>query len=180
MKQTIKENFKELQSERGKISIRHNEVMESQRQAYLQYHGLVSEREELLIIGEDEKTRGLDSKIKSLRSQVDKFEKEISDLSPERIKSVVSKHPDSQPHKMALSIQIHSDVLKAKEAYLKAVESAGNSYRTLFDTFLMVKRAEGMLPERKAKKPARIPNWSDFEVSEKELSRSFGSRPFTG
>lgn len=68
----------------------------------------------------------------------------------------------------------------AKEAYLKAVEDAGNSYRSLFDTFLMVRRAEEMLPDKKAKKPARIPNWSDYEISEKALSKAYGTKPFTG
>lgn len=102
---TIKDSFKELQSELSKINTRHDSVIEEQRKVYLQYHTLISEREELMDIGESDKAKSLDHTIKSLRSQVDKFEKEITDLSPERIREAIKKHPNSKLHEMAISIQ---------------------------------------------------------------------------
>lgn len=191
---TLKEAFKEFNQELSAISTRHREVQEKQREVYLEYHRTINEREDLLTIGEVEAAGALDQKIKDLRSQVDRFEKEITDLSPERIKQVVIEHPDSKLHIMALAIQTeglkeieaklteigttNDETEKAKQQYLSLVAKAGQQYRGLVDVHAMVRRAEEMLPEKKNKHLPKILNWTDLEIPEKELSRAFGKKPF--
>jgi hypothetical protein len=193
---TLKENFKQFRGELAKISIRQRDLVEQQRETYNEYHRLLNECQELLALGEDEAAKQLDPKIKTLRANVENFQKEIEELSFERIKEIVSKHPDSKLHQMACAIQeegliqieslgkeldqANNEVKKIQGEYLQAVEKVGCLYRALADVYIMTKKAEEVLPveKGKAKRPSTMPTWIDFEISEKELSKAYGSKPY--
>lgn len=193
---TLKERFKAFQGEITKISTRQRDLVESQRETYNEYHRLLAEQQELVTLDEGEAAGQLEPKIKALRAKVDNFQKEIEELSVEKIKEAISRHPNSKMHQMAEEIQKEgleqmdvlqkelepatSEIEKVKEHYLEVVGKIGNCYRGIVDLYVMVQRAEGVLPQekRKSKRPSRIPQWIDYEIPEKELSLAYGKRPF--
>lgn len=193
---SLKERFRTFQGELSGISTRQREYAEQQREVYLNYHRLITERQELLALNDKEAAGKFDKEIQSLKKKLDEYQFKIDELDLEKIKEIISKHPDTKLHQLALSIQeegvkqmetlqteinqTNNEISEAKTLYLRAVEKAGKQYRELSDVAVMLKRIEEVLPTKRAKHLPSIPDWSAFEISEKELFSAFGRKPFTG
>jgi hypothetical protein len=195
---SLKDLFKSFTGEIAKASNYRRELLEKQKTAHNEYYKTLNECQELVELGEVEKAAEVDIKLKDLRNQIENYRLEVEKMGDlDKLKEIVSRHPDSRLHQQALSI--HQEALSSleiaqggfneavqvvaelKDSYLKGVEKAGSMQRELFDAFIIIKKVEEFLPDDKKLPASKRPNalnWTDFEIDEKELCRVFGRKPF--
>jgi DNA repair exonuclease SbcCD ATPase subunit len=189
----LREQFTELQKEISALGSVQSGLKEEQAAIWKAYHRLITERQELLELQENEAAKGLDSKIAALRKKVDLLNEKIEGSSSESINAKIARHPESKLHTMAEAIQASGvkkmeelsreleahliKLEKAKKDYLSFVMVADDLYHRLFDGYFLLQRVEQCLPveKRKVVKPRRAPEWTFF-CMEDEIKKAY-SRP---
>jgi|SRR3989304_2925241 len=197
---TLSEKYKNFQNELSKLVTHRQNLIEEQRQARNEYHGLLTQWQNFKELDMEDKAKALEPRLRALRSKTEGFKIESNEQSLDVVKEKIALTPDNQLHILADEIYqegiekmetlkpeielITNEIEEAKKQYLGKIEKAGNIYRKIWDIYLIAKRVEGCLPPEKrnsgGKKPRNIPNWNEFEISEKELFSAYGRKPFVG
>lgn len=187
---TLQEQFKQFSNELSRVSGHRAEIEDEYQKAHTEYHRTLTNQQELLELGENDKAKKLDVTLKDLRAKVERLREQINQNSSDSIKNKVKRHKEAKLHVMALSIQEagfqqmealqketdkHTkEIEKARKQYLSAVGKARELYRELTNVCLIVRRAEECLPVSKSAK-VRVPKWDAFSLDE-EVEKTYGPR----